>query len=144
MNDFNTITYHTARNYGAVLQAFGLQAFLRELGYSTAIFDFRPPYVQRRVGMRAKAVSLLQGLHKSDFEEQRELFAKFSADHLPLTTERSCRVFLTGSDQVWNPSGSMNPMFFLQFAEEGCLRASYAASMGKAFVPDEKRDLFSR
>ena len=144
MNDFQIITYHRTKNYGAALQTFALQSFIRQLGHSCAVYDYRPPVASKPAGLRGKATAMLQGLHRSEFRAQKALFEQFFEEHLELTTERSCRVFLTGSDQVWNTAGAMGPMFYLQFVGDECLRASYAASMGKAAVPELKRALFSR
>ena len=38
------ITFQCAHNYGAVLQAYGLKEYLKSLGYSVNIVDYRPRY----------------------------------------------------------------------------------------------------
>lgn len=44
--------------------------------------------------------------------------------------------YIAGSDQVWNPD-NCNPLFFLDFVQnKKCI--SYAASMGKSQIPDDK------
>ena len=48
-------------------------------------------------------------------------------------------VYLSGSDQVWNPD-ICSPLFFLEFAKES-KRISYAASMGKTELSPEKEKL---
>lgn len=41
------LTFHCAHNYGAVLQAYGLQEYLRSQGHETYIIDYRPGYLTR-------------------------------------------------------------------------------------------------
>ena len=39
------LTFHSAHNYGAVLQAFGLQEYLRSRGHDALVIDYRPGYI---------------------------------------------------------------------------------------------------
>lgn len=39
------LTFHCAINYGAVLQAYGLQEYLKSLGHEVYIIDYRPDYL---------------------------------------------------------------------------------------------------
>ena len=46
-------------------------------------------------------------------------------------------VFVTGSDQIWNPyCGGFNPMMFLEFAGEK-KRIAYSSSISRPFLPKE-------
>lgn len=38
-------TFHRAINYGAVLQAYGLKAYLESLGHEAYVIDYRPKYM---------------------------------------------------------------------------------------------------
>ena len=38
-------TFHCAQNYGAVLQAYGLQEYLISQGHDVYIIDYRPDYL---------------------------------------------------------------------------------------------------
>lgn len=66
-----------------------------------------------------------------------------SMDELYAATMRY-DVFMTGSDQVWNPQmlTSMDP-YFLTFAPSGARRVAYAASFGVARLPLTARSLFA-
>ena len=144
MIDFNILTFHTALNHGAALQAIGLQAFLRQLGYSASIFDYQPPRVGSGTGIRGKAVSMLRKLHPAEYDQKEAAFQSFRARYMTLSLDKQCHVFLSGSDQVWNPSGAMNPVFFQQYVGPDCLHASYAASMGNTNIPPLHRELFEK
>jgi hypothetical protein len=51
------------------------------------------------------------------------------------------KIFIAGSDQVWNPI-KLAPEFFLEFAPEGAKKLSYAASMGMLNIPDQRKERF--
>ncbi|MCI7617983.1 MAG: polysaccharide pyruvyl transferase family protein, partial [Firmicutes bacterium] len=36
------LTFHCARNYGAVLQAYALQTYLEKQGHQVYVIDYRP------------------------------------------------------------------------------------------------------
>lgn len=40
------LTFHRAHNYGAVLQAFALQEYLRKAGHEVKIIDYNPPFLE--------------------------------------------------------------------------------------------------
>lgn len=41
------LTFHSAHNYGAVLQAYGLQEYLKQHGHDVYVIDYRPDYITR-------------------------------------------------------------------------------------------------
>ena len=52
-------------------------------------------------------------------------------------------VFITGSDQVWNPMW-YNPAYRLDFVPEGRAKLSYAASISRDSLADEEQEIFRR
>lgn len=54
-------------------------------------------------------------------------------------------VYMTGSDQVWNPaaSSSIEP-YFLTFAPEGKKKIAYAASFGGSKIPDNLKETYEK
>ena len=50
-------------------------------------------------------------------------------------------LYITGSDQVWNPL-KIDDAYFLRFVPEHGIRASYAASMGISYIPEGSEQLF--
>lgn len=83
-------------------------------------------------------------------------FEKFYADELPLSRERyplaeNLRrnapvydIYMTGSDQVWNPRFAQGDMiFFCDFAPENSTKISYAASFATTDVPAKFAPKFS-
>jgi len=151
-----TITCHNVYNTGASLQAYALAAFLRSQGHEVEIVDYVPDYLRHytlwtRVHnpvydkpfiRQLYRLAKLPGQLKGRMSLRKKRFDRFTRDYLPLTRthystyERllqeppQAELFLAGSDQIWNsffPNGR-DPAFYLQFAPEGAVRASYAAS----------------
>ena len=42
------LTFHRAKNYGAVLQCYALATYLKSLGYDTRIIDYYPKYFKEQ------------------------------------------------------------------------------------------------
>ncbi len=141
--DFNIVTFHTAFNYGAVLQALALQEFIKEIGYSAGVYNYNP-HASIGEGFKGRIYKLLRKLNEKDNLEKEKRFIEFRNKYLNLNTSMNSKVFLSGSDQVWNPTGSMNPIYYLKFVGDNSVRASYAASMGVSKVPDSRKELFKR
>ncbi len=142
MLDFNIVTFHSEYNYGAALQAYGLQSFIEDMGYSVGVYDYRPPRGADR--MKVRILKKLQGIKPEDMNRKREKYRQFLSDKLHLNDESDSRIYVAGSDQVWNPTGRMDPHYFLQFAGEDSAKISYAASIGVRHVPEDRAELFGR
>lgn len=156
------ITFHSAHNYGATLQAWALQKALQKLGAAPCIVNYHPwvidkLYVVPRLDTAAKR---MQYLKKKDVRKRRRKlktkyakYQKFLKDHFKFvgdyTTYEELAAnppgldfYITGSDQVWNPdhTGGYDPAYFLEFAQEGSRRISYAASIGRDRFPAQYRE----
>lgn len=149
MKKVGTITYHWATNYGAVLQAYALQMFLKQNGFETEIMDYLP--------FQPRALNWLGWIRRHDLAEIRKERAirKFRKKYLSVSTAKYrsykalCRAaddydaILSGSDQVMNFSflkyaerGRTTPSYYLSFAGEHTLKIAYAASFGTDQIPD--------
>lgn len=148
------VTYHCAYNYGAVLQAYALQAKLEMLGYEAEIINFRSRaiidgYEESRIsgGKRAKLYRIIkqkQLIHAQSVRLTRyEAFDSFNAKFLNLSSSTysatfelendilDYNVYICGSDQIWNYglNGSENA-YFLSFAKGDSKKIAYAPSFG--------------
>lgn len=155
------VTIHAADNYGAALQAYALQKFLRQSGQDAEIIDYRPPYMMNGGefkfmcsgrDIRANAGILyikLSNFRASVFGRQRKLaFNAFRKKYFKLTSRLyqsikelqdnppSCDALVCGSDQIWNPPvrHGLDPAYYLGFGNESVRRISYASSFGKRQV----------
>lgn len=136
------LTFHRAKNYGAVLQAYALQSILKKFGIDAYIID-------RYSGHESLSRKIYFSIHPTHiFQKFIWLcFIQFSKTYLlPKTikypTNFSLKKFfknenmdsvIVGSDQVWRIEYSQIGLnYFFDFIEdEKVRRISYAASFGK-------------
>lgn len=166
------ITFNSAHNYGAVLQAWALQEYLKNEGHQVEIINYRLPatdnlyslYKPRnpfKHGKLNKAVHLLQYLKKMKTEpDKTRKFREFERfiNHTLNTTEPITKypdlnkanfdydIMIAGSDQIWNGglTKGVNPAYLLSFGKEEIKRVSYAASIGRDEIPEVEHTLFQR
>lgn len=151
-----------SRNYGALLQAYALQRTLEELGAKVQVLNLNFPQTShtyrvlpRITGLR----SLRNFIHQFPDRKQRKLAIQrslqFREQYLQLTQEYpdyesvtkrppKADIYLTGSDQVWNPTNNFDKSYYLLFAPEGSVRASYAASIAIPKIPEALEAEFIR
>lgn len=132
------ITIHFVPNYGAMLQAYGLSAYLRSTGVDASVIDYRQPALANYFRLKWRFPPPL----KHWLRVKRS--AAFVSRHLPLSSSSYSTVqefekdlgeydaFITGSDQVWftGPVQYFDPMYFLEFQAPNKKKISYAASAG--------------
>ena len=159
------LTYHFADNFGAVLQAYGLQQLLNSMGYEAEFIDYRPAHVEKggsfwfpssRQKIKANCVVAYQKLTTViqkvlDDGGRHAAFAAFREQNLPQSSSRYLTLdslrkatlpydcLVCGSDQIWNSSiqYGVDPAYFLEFGNPNQRRISFAASFGKGKVNPE-------
>jgi hypothetical protein len=151
--------FHKNYNYGGVLQAYATQKVLADKGYEAEIISFddaksvNPIYPTNL--SRIKQYSVIEvvkkiseiinkkyntGLQKKlqiryslykDFVKRNVSVSKIYSDENINDIGKSYDVFISGSDQVWNPN-AVNNLYLQNFQlKEGAKRISYAASIGR-------------
>ena len=167
------ITIHNSTNYGACLQSWALYKFLLDSGYDCEIIDLHRPvhadYKYSKVyvdyygaGKKANAFNikrfikkLLKGKSVPDYMRVRnDKFQSFnsqiklsrpyrSIDEL-YDTPPSYDVYLTGSDQVWNPQQPfcIEPYFLTFVTSTPSKKISYAASVGIEQLTENQKEDF--
>lgn len=115
------ITFHTPKNYGAVLQAFSLMRYLKNFTDDVQIIDYNTPHLRSLYPLIDRPGSI-KGVIKTcillpTFPKKKNKFIRFDEflkEKLELT-ERfettaelyrhpwDADIFVTGSDQVFNP-----------------------------------------
>ena len=154
MKKIASITFHWAANYGAVLQAFALQKFLKNKGFDTEIIDYIP--------FRTWVISCLMSIKKRNFSFFKKLckFRKFKNENLIVSKKKyfnnkslfkvqnNYSAIICGSDQIWNKSfttraeGKPTLSYFLNFAGKNTKRISYATSFGTTELEPKTTNLF--
>lgn len=145
------ITMTRTYNYGATLQAFALQEYIESLGHQCNIVDHMGSDKHKTVDFKDFSVgNILKWPYKTKLEQGYTNFEKFYDEYMHMTHRYPDKasllqnppdsdVFVTGSDQVWNPR-DLRGEFYLDFAPEGKKRISYAASIGVSEFPDDKKE----
>lgn len=136
------LSYQNAHNYGAVLQAYGLQSVLKEHGYDDVKFiNYNPCYLSSRYipipikkfffsswnGFRTFIRRLFNYPFLYLSQKKRNIAIKNSINNLLFQTDKvyisyadfedenlDCDVLICGSDQIWNKNitNEYDPIFF--------------------------------
>lgn len=148
------LTFHWAANYGAVLQTYSLQEYLKKQGHEVDIINYKPysydlnfKYILRHPSQITNLKSFYQRVRKE------KLIDLFRQKYLCLTkrvTEGSqinelghYDVVISGSDQVLNPffalygDGKPSGVYFLNTISAEVRKVGYAVSFGCTEYPDD-------
>lgn len=151
------ITFHSADNYGAVLQAYALQHYIeKSFDYNVEIIDYREtdensgPFVFVRAThnfFKDLVLSVIRFLNYSSLKRRQERFEEFRKELLHLThqryigTESLKRVrkdfYISGSDQVFNPNLKNYKAYYLDFDKGHGKKIAYAPSFGISTFNDD-------
>lgn len=164
------ISIHSAHNYGSVLQAYALQEELKKFNDDVKIINYRPNYFDTQYKMfsikvykRYKGIInkiLHLGWRILKFKSRYIKYKKFESymkDRYDLTkkykTYRELEkanfdfdVIFCGSDQIWNTdiTEGFDKSFYLGFADERTVKASYAASVGRKTIDLKYEDEYKK
>lgn len=157
-----TLTTYQGYNYGASLQAYALQTYLKSRGHETEILRFEPEYLMRyyafwyvnsesrlsRNAITRMLYRIVKWIQRRTTFKRKAVFDYFNHQVLHETDQiwKSSKelidnppkadLFLCGSDQIWNIlyEAGRDPIFYLDFVKEG-KKASYAASFSYIDLP---------
>ncbi len=162
MKSIGIITIHKINNYGSVLQAYALQCVCEGYGYKVEIIDYKFPNKQQQnnkysVGLdtQPQEPKWIKLLFSKALLKQHKSIADFVRIHQNLSPSMYNNpndlllnpphydVYITGSDQLWNPRYcNGDPAFMLHFAPYNALKISFAASIGTNKIPEELVPLY--
>lgn len=156
------ITCHNVFNYGASLQAYALAAYLRSLGHDVKVIDYMPPYIRKNLGLFAISPKYKRNIFiafafycyvvpiRIVQKKARLKFKSFLDSYVDMTQRYNTYdelknnppesdIYFCGSDQIWNTNigNGLDPAFYLDFAPNEKVRASYAASFSISDIPTE-------
>lgn len=166
------LTFNSAHNYGAVLQAWSLQEYLVSQGHTVEVINYRLPAIDNLYRLfvpetpyenekknakhqqrQFEAVKKSEPLRVTAFER----FEAFIAEQLHTTKpyvstaelkkeEFDYDALIVGSDQVWNSTltKGISPAYLLDFGPKQARRISYAASRGDKGMSDHEKIVFGR
>ncbi|MCL1937872.1 MAG: polysaccharide pyruvyl transferase family protein [Candidatus Azobacteroides sp.] len=153
MKRIGILTFHRANNFGAFLQVYALQEYLKCVGNEVVIIDYRNKAIEdfynvwdfsfifKRKNI-FKSIALI--LNKIKTFNQRKLwndkYESIRNSHLNISSEiyfgekdfkGGYDVYICGSDQIWNArlTNKLDPVYFLNFCKnDKSKKISYAAS----------------
>jgi len=141
------LTFHNSRNYGAVLQAYGLKEVLSSKGHFVEVIDYRSPTLEDRKTLFTlkhfkanpkKFVLLFLNVYLNYLRKVRN-FSAFERSYLNVTKKRHAPtdiqksdydIIIIGSDQVWSPiiTGGPDPVYWGAYKPKKAKLITYAAS----------------
>lgn len=149
------LTYHSALNYGAILQAYALQETLKTKKVEVEIIDFKPvnPENSHKITLKNLRGFISRTLQFHILKPRREAFREFINKNISMSkvtffdkellykNVHEYDVIITGSDQVWNPNYTKGllEVYFLSFNNSNVKKVSYAASIGNAKYSEEDK-----
>ena len=143
------------KNYGALLQAYALKKVFEDKGCIVNILNYclESTMLTYAIYPKITGYSSLIRFCKAFYVKKEtkisvQRFLQFRKDQLNLTREYrnysevkaappDADIYITGSDQVWNPKINFDRVYYLQFGRSNAVRASYAASIGLDQIPTE-------
>ena len=149
------LTFHWGTNYGAILQAYCLQEYLKTYGYLVSIINYKPRQYDFLWSKYIKKPWLIRNINRDLINKKKELLLKtFRDSHLD-TTRRyfllqdlikdidDYDVLISGSDQVLNPgftisgeNGRPSTAYWLNYGNKDIIRLGYAVSFGCEKYPE--------
>lgn len=155
------LTFHRAKNFGAVMQAYALQTKIISFGVNCFILDYRCKKVENeyKIGNDFKYYKSIKGklLYAFNLIAVISRFLKFSqfvrkflnissksfSIHTITHFTEGFDFIIAGSDQVWNNNiTNFDKTYFLNFLKATSLKKAYAASFGFSEPPNELRNQY--
>lgn len=140
------LTFNQARNYGAMLQSYALQTYLRDCGANA--LHIKTSATQEN--SYKSFISLLRRIVKrrsySAYKEFSNKLIFYPGEFCETNAEQlnaAFDMFISGSDQVWNITNGMDYMFYQKFVHDR-KKASYAASLGISKLDEKWKPLIKK
>ncbi len=165
------ITFASAHNYGALLQAYASQKYLNNLGIDAEIINYRPDaidnvyklyrtkkskYLPIRIVRKIKAIVDTNTKNKWKIEKYNN-FESFINNTLKTTRPYDTLgqiqnsypdydILIAGSDQIWNTdlTKKFQNAYFLDFGKKDAIRIAYAASLGRSDIDRRYEEFYRR
>lgn len=162
------ITMHRPDNYGSYLQTFATFKYIQDLGYQVKVIDYayptdyhknllkdsKVPNKRHMSFIHKKASGILRRLIGIDEHEHQTKMHNFYVNNLDFTetyhtaeelrTNPPCfDIYLTGSDQVWNPEYTgKDTSFLLSWVPEGRIKLAFSSSFAVKILSEDLKQLY--
>lgn len=167
MRRVGVITIYRNLNYGSVLQTFATVQTIERMKFQCEVIDYKYPNTYHSIKaqdyrQRKKRESIIikiirrigKVIIKENIEIKKKRFKSFLMKNLTFSKEfesiESIRndppdydIYLTGSDQVWNPKYCHDDTtFLLDFVQNSAKRIAYGSSFGANSLSEEYKLLY--
>ncbi len=165
MKKIGTMTFHSAYNYGSVLQTYALQEFCKKIAKESNceieydVINFRLNIQKELYAIYRKnknitnvVRNILTTPYKKEIEEKNKRFENFINEKLNITREYNTLedlqkeklnydYLISGSDQIWNTTApDFSWAYYLPFDNTKSKKISYAASFGSIGINNNDKD----
>lgn len=148
MKKIGILTFHRSRNYGAVLQAYGLVKTLKKLGFESEVIDYCCSPIEDALKLWNPSKYILRSIKQFVFRLQKKrAFDSFIKRWIPLSDTKKIMknelngalqrydYIFAGSDQIWNTLLTDNDeVYFLDVSNIKAKKIAYAASAGDTII----------
>ena len=158
------VTWHNSKNYGTCLQCYALGKYLRSKGFKVCIpntyqyyYGIKHPAetmmnIKRKFVQEIKECTFSENL-QNDYKTRAEKNYAFALNASKIRIIRSRQeykeiiretdVFISGSDQIWNPD-NMTPPMLLSIAPNDSLKIAYGSSFGVKQLPTRVKKTYKK
>ncbi len=155
-------TFHHAKSIGANLQTYALQQVLIRMGYDVESIDYNRYYTKKdsehtkNIFGKIKRFLITIFVNLDNFLSKKkhanESILNFRNSHLLIGSKQYNTIeelkenppiydyYITGSDQVWNPTTRFDEVYYLTFVGKDKAKIAYAPSIGIKKIPEKFRE----
>ncbi|MBR3841129.1 MAG: polysaccharide pyruvyl transferase family protein [Erysipelotrichales bacterium] len=156
-------TIQNSSNYGAMLQTYALQEFLKDKGHQVSIVNYDNRFMSKGLDQIRHGLSkfelyymLIDIMNYVERKNMIQKFHEFSSTKLCLSKLMSKEellegnkfndydLFISGSDQIWNPNvtnNTVDEVYFCGMAPQNANIISYSSSLGGYDFTNEEMNL---
>ena len=152
------ITMHQVLNCGSALQAYALQKVVESLGFDVEIIDYKYPNKYHK-SLRNKNVNILSYIIDRCYANMVRLYLKqlfkpfykryYHLSKIKYNNSQSIRkcpptydIYISGSDQVWNPDYIGNDTNFMLDFVDSPNKIAYAGSIANNMIQNKELDTY--
>lgn len=156
------LTFHKAKNYGAILQAYALHTALKKNNIDSEIIDYDCDYFRESykiLSLKNRSIkNIIKQLLLFNYKRQKyKKMENFIKKNMKLSANKNIlkstmkkvsnnyEKIIVGSDQVWNLNCTNGDLtYFLDFEKSKEKKYSYAASFGKSSVTKNEKKIYKK
>ena len=168
MKTVGIATIHGICNFGSLLQSYATQKVVNKLGYKAEIINYKYPneyhlseiatkspyatstlpfFTRLRIALYSRAMARYDIQKKETlFKIERKKMLQQSNEYLNQTSIRvnppKYDIYLTGSDQVWNPRYMYDDTTYLLDFVHNVPKVAYSASFGTTTIDDRVKNIY--